>query len=66
MGFHEDILLYWAEYNDCDWDFYPDSPLGVITLRDKVVAARCNKMASADRLNGLLIWILFLATSRRN
>jgi len=60
-----DTPTYWAEYDDCLWHFFPDCPLGAVSLGDKVVAARRSEIGSPGPLNELPIWILFLATSKR-
>jgi len=66
MVFDESTSSYYAQYDDCEWSFFPDSPLGVVTLGEKVVAARCKETGSGNQLDGVSISILFLATSPYN
>jgi hypothetical protein len=53
-------------HDNCTWDIYLDTPLSVVTVGNKSMVARCDEMGSFEQLNGLPVWILIIATSRKN
>ena len=59
MLYDEGTLECYAEYSDSLWRFHADAPLGVLASG---VVERRKEMGTAVELNGLPIYILFLAT----